>query len=478
MERLRSALVVLVVLMASCASAQTPAEESAEAGRAQVTPTAVGSPAQEVPAESVSTPSPTADDPAPSPTIAAPPGPVPESGELLMEPVGPYDAGDEVTLYLSPDDEIDIYYGGPMFCARVEGFEEFCGLGDGFVGARSERSMGVPSAIVAIPQLHFGPAGQSDCNDADVTCRLMYRTSTGDFVAGAPLEYRRSTELPRAEIAITAADEPGLFTIETVLTEPPDGSFLEDSEFSWLREVVEDSLPGQGFDPSRLRFELTLGAVCGFGFGGRPIGSAPLIEVPDWWGGLAARPGTLPDGSTPALGQNCDWDGIPSEQRFIDDQQSVRTLRLPRMIYGYNGWMDCARDTCFLSVDLRWMYEMGDGSTLGSDLSLAYALIEPPPDWPENELPAISIRTPPPYRHGDTVTIEATDPRREGAPAISFCVGKANCLYRFSTNDDGVATVEWTLPSSGCVPVRCYFGIDSGGEGLPPPVVAPVHIDE
>ena len=111
---------------------------------------------------------------------------------------------------------------------------------------------------------------------------------------------------------------------------------------------------------------------------------------------------------------------------------------------------------------------MPDGSTLGSDLTVARVLVDIPNSWPSIR-PSITIAEPGPYEPGQTVTVEVRDHNEVGAGlGIAWCFGgETHCQYKFSSYRDGVHRVKWDLPpSSGCGTNRCYFAIDSQSEGL------------
>ena len=95
-------------------------------------------------------------------------------------------------------------------------------------------------------------------------------------------------------------------------------------------------------------------------------------------------------------------------------------------------------------------------------------------------LPSIRIVEPGPYRPNQTVTVEVRDARDAGDFPVAWCQGDRPCGYKAGQVSGDVTTVSWQLPSSAsdCSDNRCYFGIASGGEGLPPPAIVIVNMTE
>lgn len=244
-----------------------------------------------------------------------------------------------------------------------------------------------------------------------------------------------------------------------------------------MRQIATDVEFMADFDPDKLELSWQVGGLCGFGPGDPPIGSKSLENPPSWW-----APTTLDPASDPALvrdffGVSCDSFNDEKSGWPVGDESISRSLF--RHIYGFGGWVDCAVTTCWLELGVTWTYPMPDGSTLGSDMPVARAIVDVEADWPSAR-PNIQILEPGPYSPGQDVTVEVTDhPLRSDGLGIGWCPGgDGYCRYHFSTYLDGVHRVTWRIPgeSSDCGTNRCYFEVESQSEGLAPPAIVVVPI--
>lgn len=413
-----------------------------------------------------------------TPTVATQPSPVPD-GRALVVPDGPYVDGQEVTLLAASSARIDLSNSSPRLCARVDRGDETCDptwirprpLGD--------TPPGTQGVAVELPRAHFGPAGEHDCADPDVRCRLLWQTEAGRLLSSDILRFTGAIEPAEVSLEASVGDEPGVVTVRAVGL---DTELSVDDVFSspQLQMIEDDVRSTTGFDPDRLELKWQVGGLCGFGPGDGPVGSEDLERQPAWWAPTTLDAGADPSVARTFFGVSCDF--FDAERSHELDAGATLDLATARNIYGFGGWIDCALTPCWIELLASWTYPMPDGSTLGSGVVVDRVVLDVPEAWPAR-LPTITVVESAPYAPGQHVTVEVRGhPVRRDGLGIGWCPSDGDhCSYHFSTYTDGVHRVTWQLPpsSSDCGRNRCYFEIESPAEGLAPPaiVVVPVLAD-
>lgn len=409
---------------------------------------------------------------------AAPPPPVSiPSGGVALVPEGPYDEGEAVTLLASDDEFIDLYNSSPRLCASVDDGEEYCD--PSWIPPRpvGQPPLGTTGVSIELPQWHFGPGGYNDCADDSVVCRLAWQTEAGRLLTTQPLTYEHPANARPTSVNVTNTEVPGVvqLSIDGLDTSAIASDVFSVAELADAIDAVEDF---EVFDEAKQQLSWHVGGVCSFETGDPPIGSEGLEDPPTWWAVNSVFP--TPD-STPLssfYGGTCDWNAVDGERK-ISDNGTVE-LQLRRNIYGYRGWVDCAATPCYLSIGVRWLYPMSDGSSLGFDMNVEHGFVTVSDQWPSVQ-PSISIVEPGPYKAGDNVTVEVRDHHStEDGLAIGWCPGGDSfCGYQFSSYEDGVHSVNARLSGSAesCGLNRCYFEIDSASEGMAPPAIVIVPFE-
>ncbi len=396
--------------------------------------------------------------------------------EIVIIPDGPYIDGQTVTVLASSRVALDTYNSSPRLCAVVDDSAEYCDPSWARPVSFAPAPLGSQGVEIELFQVHFGPTGDRDCGDDEVQCRLLWRTESGGLLASDELLFVGPPALRAVSLEVTLGSEPGSVTVQAHGLNP-EASLGEILSYSELSTMVGDIESVADFDPDLLAVTWEVSAFCGFGSGDPPIGSDGLEDPPAWW-----APTTLL-GDDAALtdsffGANCDWLAIDGPRQLTGEEPVELDLR--RHIYGYGGWHDCAVDVCYLEFNVRWTHPMPDGSTVGSEVALARAIIDVPDHWPSIR-PSISIVEPGPYRPGQEVTVEVrAHQHTEDGVAIGWCGVDVPCRYHFSTFTNGVHRVTWQIPPSAaeCGEGRCYFEISSQGEGMAPPAIVIVPVVE
>ena len=439
------------VVLFGCTSEGTQSASSEPT--AAVEPTATAMPPPTIAVEPTATAIPPPAVAPPRSTVLPTPAVRPAEDEIVIEPAGPFEAGQRTRLYVDPTQNIDLYNAGPLLCAAVAGGEELCDPRP-LDNRGSMTSDEIAWIDVDVPRTHFGPTGHSDCAATNVACRLVFGRYPEGISASALLTFVDEPVVDPRVFEFVPAAEPGVFAFS---------ADAEASDYDHVEQIARAAI-GSSFDRDKLTLEFGPGPVCAFGSGEPPSGRDLLDEPPDWW----ALDWSLRDRIS-----SCDWNGISAVG-------TTGEYQINRSIYTYHGWFDCAEVQCFVSIIIRWLHAMPDGSRLGSDEPIGFALVDAPGQWPSNERPMITITTPPPYEHGQEIVAVATNPRADEASsfAIATCVGTGNCVYPSQSLVDGVATISWKLPQTGCAPNRCYFAVNSGSEGLAPPAIAVVPLAE
>lgn len=397
-------------------------------------------------------------------------------GRAVVVPAGPYVDGQEVTLLASSSDRIDLHNSSPRLCARVNGNDESCD--PTWVRPRpvSDAPDGTQGVAIEMARTHFGPTGESDCAEPDVQCRLIWRTETGRLLSSDILRFTGEVEPASVSLEASIGDQPGVVAVRAVGL---DNEMSVDDVFSTPQmQTIEDDVRSTAqFDPSRLQLTWHVGGLCGFGPGDPPLGSEDLESPSSWWAPATLDPAADPSMVRSFFGASCDF--LDADRPHELGAGGTLDLATSRNIYGFGGWIDCALAPCWVELVASWSYPMPDGSTLGSDLVVDRVLLDVPETWP-TQRPTITVVEPGPYCPGQQVTVEVHDhPVTRDGLGIGWCPGGDDyCSYHFSTYTEGVHRVTWQIPpgSTECGSNRCYFEIESPGEGLAPPAIVVVPL--
>ena len=386
--------------------------------------------------------------------------PIPE-GSAVIIPKGPYMSDQRVALLVRDHVTIDLYNRAPRLCARVNGGEEVCDPSRLQAQVLRGAPAGTQGVTIELPQRYFGPKGEDDCGQATVECRLLWVDETGRALASPNLTFSRTLEPSPLILEATLGPEIGVANIRL-----QDLGSLDLTEFLTPQklEEIENSVNFSGhFDRERLELTIAIGALCGFGVGGPPIGSEGLLESPSWWPTTTPYPLSYP--------VNCDWLAVEGE--LDSGGADWSSFRVQRDIYGFGGWQDCAIEVCYLEAVVSWRHPLPDGSKLGDEITASRVLIDIPDSWPSTR-PSISILEPGPYKPGQEVTVEVRNyPYGASGLDISWCPNdEYTCYYQSATNTTigDIYRVTLTIPRSAdeCGLNQCYFAIDSRSEGMAP----------
>ena len=348
-------------------------------------------------------------------------------GEVVLSPAGPYRAGQVVTLLADSEEAIDVNNTLPRLCARVGDAPEFCDPNLLVSIPVSDPPSGTHGVTIELRRRHFGPTGEHDCTDPATTCRVMWRTETSRLLASHTLSFVRNEEpsVPAVTLEAAAGPEPGTVTLLPGGIDPqaPPTRLLTDLELASIRQGI-----GSVVEPDQLRISWEVGPVCGFGEGAPPIGSEGLVDQPSWWHQPSVQP--TADGSSPAglFGPICDYRplSVAIDQNKPD---APIVVQLRRDIYGYGGWLDCARAPCYVEIMRRWSYPNPDGSSISNTTPVARAMLDVPDDAPRHR-PTITVLEPGPYKPDQTVTVEVHGYQGDDLMAITWCPGgDKQCTY-------------------------------------------------
>ncbi len=393
---------------------------------------------------------------------------IPE-GRSVIIPEGPYVPGQQVNLLFRDDVAVDLLNGSPRLCAQINDGDEVCDPSLLQTQVLSDAPTGTQGVTVEVPQRHFGPAGERDCGDVTMQCRLIWMSEAGQALASPDLTYSSALDPSPLIVEVMVGPEVGAAAIRIQKLDSIDlTEFLTPQRL----EEIEDSVNLSGrFNREQLELTLAVGALCGFGVGGPPIGSEDLLESPSWW------PTTTPHPLSYRI--NCDW--LAVEGDLGSEGGDWANFRVKRDIYGFGGWQDCAIETCYLEAVVRWTHPLPGGSKLGEEITASRVLIDIPDTWPSSR-PSVSILEPGPYKPGQEVTVEVRNyPYGSSELDIGWCPGdEYTCYYRSTTwtaiGDLYRVTLMIPRSADGCGLNRCYFAIDSPSEGMAPPAVVVVPV--
>lgn len=369
----------------------------------------------------------------------------PEDEAVTLTPEGPYRDGQDVTLEVPAEYGVDFYNGSAFRqCAILSGRggwpEEVC---DPLI---DEAGPGEATSITAtVRRTVLTPTGVRDCEDTDVSCRLVVRRQDGSVRATARLRFVGGPIEPSTRLEVRLGDQPG-----TVVVDPsglqPDPSWID------LREQ----------DPERAASYAAFGvSICAFSTSATTAG--PYGEYLWDFG-----PNDLPS-------PNCAWqtDRSPIDPDHPDDPV---TLDIPGWLRGYEGFSNCAVDVCFVRVTQSVVGGVtAGGALLGGETGEIAGIVPVDDRVPPPELPSLRIVTPPPYTTGQDLTLEVTGVDLSDL-MIGFCDVDSPWACGYTGHRPGPTSnqVVVTLPSNMafCGLNRCYLEIDSRGEGMPPPATA------
>jgi len=353
----------------------------------------------------------------------------------------------------------DWFNRGPRWCAVVTIGADVTTTCDPLASSSAshstDRATGRDMMTVALKQSIFTPVGYRDCGEATVHCMFVVeRADATSSAVGAtpPLPFTGAPTTAATTIDVAA-------TGPTTYTVTPRGLVADPS---WLQMRRNDPQRAAGYEPFSVQ-------VCAFGTATPatgPHGTHPWNDN-RWPGGLA----------TP----NCTSMGVSHSTIDPDHPDLPFTVTAPRELYGYGGWSDCAIKVCFISIRRTTVAAVNANGITGSDTSVTAALLPPSvADAPQAPRPKLTIAEPPPYRAGQTITVELTGLPVDYTTWVGVCHvdGPWACGYVTSTNGTGDHTAKLELPPTvaGCGPETCYLEIDSKGEGLPPFAVADLPI--
>jgi hypothetical protein len=403
---------------------------------------------------------------------------------IAIVPDGPYVEGQQVTLVFSAALGLDISNWSASLCGGpVDTDEETCDVTDlrPEILSSSQPADGLDRLGYTLTRAHFGPTGWNDCGAADFRCRIVQRDDRGGFIASSDLVFAGVPPQPQVTLTVTPTDTAGQFVVD------PDGIDLDPDPLELVTEAELESFARMGgvYDPEQAVVSWGLSGLCAYGQGRPPVGSEALAEVPDWWpaafrGGDSWSRAEDPEGGrTVLLNAECDWRSVRGAPA-PDDPNAAFTIDVDRSLYGYGGYLDCAEVQCFVRLSVSVFHPLVAGGTTGFWRELSAALVPVDALLPAPVLPSIAIVEAAPYTPGQSVTVEVRNLRSGHGGLVAWCDPDAafGCGYRNTRLDgDGVRRVEWEIPAgTACGLDRCYFAIDSEGEGLAPPavVVAPV----
>lgn len=394
------------------------------------------------------------------------------AGEMHIEPGGPYIDGQQVTLYADDDASIDLYNSWPRVCAVVGKEPEVCGAEPLKPKPVRTPPAGTQAVTVDLTRSNFDSSGPLDCGAAGVACRLLWRNEAGEFLTSAILTFTGELAEPLVRVSAELTNEPGVVRIDTNNMDLDESlNRLPPEDLARIEATISEY---GSFDRERLEIDWSVGSMCGYGSAGAPIGSEDLIDQPSWW-----NVGDENENEGDPLhffGPVCDGDAVEGSLDGIGSD-GILEVRLQRNIYGYGGWIDCATSSCFVTIKMSWLHPEPGGGELGDEGDSIRVAIDVPASWP-SQRPTLSIAEPPPYRSGQTVTVEATGLTGDDT-AIGWCPGgDGYCGWKFADVVNGAATVQWTIPGSAenCGLQRCYFAVDSASEGLAPPAIVLVPL--
>ncbi|MFV0317328.1 MAG: hypothetical protein ACK5O2_10270 [Microthrixaceae bacterium] len=409
-----------------------------------------------------------------------PPGAIARySPDIVLEPAGPYSDGETITVSVPEGFAEDFANGGARLCAVLadgpDGPGEWCDQWNAtWAGPGSYTS-----TSVRLSRMVFTPTGNRDCEEPEVTCRLIVRSASGVDEPSGPefasevLRFEAAIEAnpsepDRGEVRLTAGATPGAAELELMGVEP---------DPSWLKLREEDPVRAATFPPFSVQ-------VCAFGEATQPE---------DPWGSnlwltsaIGATEGRIAIDDVPRLvpGPNCVW----YAQAPMIDPDAPTTVTLPTWVLGYEGWSDCREDHCFIGISRSVVHDMlEDGGLSGSEVRSAIELISPHLVDPDGVRPELEVLTPGPHVAGQEVEVEVSNLPAGRTTSIGVCYVEdpwgcgylgwappSTAVSAFGPGGalgpagfaDGVHTI--TLPENFACITRCYLELDSQGEGMPP----------
>jgi hypothetical protein len=382
------------------------------------------------------------DDPEPPGAVAV------HAEEISLTPPGPYVDGQVVTVSVPDGFAADLINGTPQSarqCAVLAdgpgGPGEWCDPVDRAVLGTATSA----SVDVRLDRIVFTPTGDRDCEDQEVTCRIVLARTSGQDAASAVLRFGDTDPEPSASMELAVTDRPGSVVLSASGLAPHP---------SWLEYRARDPQGAAGFEAFWV-------SVCAFG---------DTDEPTDPWGG--DQWGTSSSGSQVPV-PNCD------EFRQVatidpDDPSSPIPVALPTWFLGYGGWSDCRSDHCFIRVRRTIVHgtEPG-GGLLGSDEVVATALVPLTAVDPDGRRPELRIVTPAPHSAGQELTVQIAGLPDDRSTSIGVCQvdDPWGCGYLGGTAGPdliGNGTHVINLPEQFACPARCYLVLDSQGEAMPP----------
>jgi hypothetical protein len=289
--------------------------------------------------------------------------------------------------------------------------------------------------------------GYRDCEDPEVTCRLVLRAdggAAGYDAASAPLRFGGEIPSRRASIEWVGEGSPG----STTLT--PDGV---EAHPSWIE--MRSSQPERAAEIAPFWV-----LICAFGEPEPPE---------DPWG---ANPWGTAEAEHWVPSNECDYF---NEAATIDPENSEAPIpaAVPTWFMGSHGWVDCRTDHCFVQMGRAWV----KGARVGGEV-VASAVISPDLVDPAKDRPALRVVTPGPHAGGQDVTVAVTGLNPGILSNIALCrsgnewdCGDVGPLDRI---DNGTHLVH--LPENFKCSPRCYLELRSPGEGFPALATAPIDV--
>ncbi len=184
-----------------------------------------------------------------------------------------------------------------------------------------------------------------------------------------------------------------------------------------------------------------------------------------------------------------------------DEGAGEGTVTMPRELFSYDGWQDCAEVRCAVVVSRTMDYLPTPGGSVSWPQDLALELVVADPGVPASPRPELRIVEPGPYDDEQQVTIVGEHFPPGFSEPVGVChdvpkvmEGYSFCVYRggFGTTADADGRFELTMklprtmlsrgdvgepPFVDCAERsgRCYLGIVTG-EGMPTMVRTPIEM--
>jgi hypothetical protein len=362
--------------------------------------------------------------------------------EVSVVPSGPYTDGQAVTLRVDPDLGVDLWNGVPL-CVGIQ----LDGRPVETCESVSGASVDDGGVTVEVRRRGISVDGARDCADDGVDCRFVLATAAGRELRSQRLRFVGPDPTGFATLRATRRSA-GRFLLE------PGGLEVDPSWTDYRRRFPVEAAGNGPFWVS----------VCATGGQFEPPPD-PFGVDRHLWGAAPTTPG----------GEVCDSRGAPVTLDPDRPNQPVE-IQVPRLLYGYGGWADCAVDQCFVVISTN-IVVYADGQSSGWDARRTASVTLPRTgEWPPAERPTMRVLTGGPHRSGDEVELEVTGLGEGETRAVGTCHVAApwGCSYSGTAVGNGRHRIVLPVTVGTCSPRSCYLELDASMEGLPPIATAPL----